>query len=157
IRGAAAVDVQPAGELQAMDFRLTEQPTFRVRGRVFDSISGQIPTRGVSIGIVPRDGVVNTGFSSSSSLYNTATGEFELRDVPSGSYTVRAQLPLTTRPDPNQPFVQPPVAMAGVDVAGADVDGVVLKFVPPVSVSGRVGIDGESVTGNALRVNIALR
>jgi protocatechuate 3,4-dioxygenase beta subunit len=154
---AALVPIQPAAELSGMDFRLAEQPTYRVRGRVVDSISGQLPSRGVSIGISARDGVMNTGMSSSSSPYNPVDGTFELRDVPSGSYTIQAQLPLNVRPQPGQPFQPPPVAIAAVEVRGADVDGIVLNFVPPVSISGRIRVEGDSSGVDFSRMSVSLR
>ena len=138
---ATPVDVQPEIELSGLDFRLTEQPTYSVRGRVIDPNSGQ-PPRNASVSITPRDSVINTGFFSSGSAYNPADGTFEFRDVARGSYVVRAQLPFMGRFQPGQPPPAPPTATAPVDVAG-DVDGVVLTFVPPTSIFGRVRIEGE--------------
>src|SRR5437016_2315535 len=93
---ALLVEIQPASELSGMDFRLAEQPTYRVRGRLVDSATGQAP-RGVSIAIIPRDPIVNTGMSMSGAPYNAADGTFELRGVPSGEYTIRAQLQFNGR------------------------------------------------------------
>jgi len=110
-----------------MDFRLNEQPTYRVRGRVADATAGSTPPRAVSISIMPRDSVVNTGISFQSSPYNPADGTFELRDVPRGSYLIRGQLPFNGRLEPGQP-PRMPTATTPVDVSG-DVEGVVLTFV----------------------------
>jgi carboxypeptidase family protein len=155
VSSAAPIEVQPAVELSGIDFRLTEQPTFRVRGRVIDSNSASTVQRNVSISIMPRDSVVNTGSSFSGNSYNASEGTFELRDVPSGSYLIRAQLPVS-RPEPGQPPSTPPTATAPVDVGGADVDGVVLTFVPPTSIPGRVRIEGELLPQN-FRATISLR
>jgi len=155
ISSAVPIEVQPAVELSGIDFRLTEQPTFRVRGRVIDSNSASTMPRNVSISIMPRDSVVNTGSSFSGNAYNASEGTFELRDVPSGSYLIRAQLPMS-RPEPGQPPPTPSIATAAVDVAGADVDGVVLTFVPPTSIPGRVRIEGELLPQN-FRATISLR
>jgi hypothetical protein len=154
---AVRVDVQPASELSGIDFRLVEQPTFRIRGRVIDSISGQLPSRGVSIVIDPRDSVIGGGMTLSSSAYNPADGSFEFVAVPSGAYTIHAQLPVNARPEPGQPFPTAPNATASVDVRGADVDGVVLNFVPPVSISGRIRVDGESAAVDFSRMSVSLR
>ena len=131
VASASPIDIQPGGEMSGMDFRLSEQPTYRIRGRIVNSQTGQPVPRGVSIGISPRDPVVNAGSSFSSPPYNPVDGTFELRDVPSGSYVIRVQLPLTERPQPGQPFRPPPVALAPVDVRAADVDGIVVSFLPP--------------------------
>ena len=143
IETATPIDVQPAVELSGLDFRLNEQPTFRVRGRVIDPNSGQ-PPRNASVSITPRDSVINTGFFSSGSAYNPADGTFEFRDVARGSYMVRAQLPFNGRFEPGQPPPAPPTATAPVDVAG-NVDGVVLMLVPPTSIFGRVRVEGETL------------
>src|SRR2546426_507928 len=58
---ASPIDIQPGGEMSGMDFRLSEQPTYRIRGRIVNSQTGQPVPRGVSIGISPRDPVVNSG------------------------------------------------------------------------------------------------
>jgi Carboxypeptidase regulatory-like domain len=155
VSSAVPIEVQPAVELSGIDFRLTEQPTYRVRGRVIDSNSASTVQRNVSISIMPRDSVVNTGGSFSGNSYNASEGTFELRDVPSGSYLIRAQLPVS-RPEPGQPPSTPPTATAPVDVGGADVDGVVLTFVPPTSIPGRVRIEGELLPQN-FRATISLR
>jgi hypothetical protein len=155
IATAVQVDVQPAMEVSGLDFRLNEQPTYRVSGRLIDPSSGQIP-RNASISIGPRDPTIGNGFVSSGAPYNPADGTFELRDVAAGSYVIRAQLPPNFRPETGQPPPTPPMATAPVDVVAADVEGVVLKFVPPASLSGRVRIEGEASTEN-LRANISLR
>jgi carboxypeptidase family protein len=156
VDSAVPIEIQPAVELGGLDFRLNEQPTYRVRGRVVDPTSGSTPARPVSISITPRRALVNTGLSFSGSPYNPADGTFEMRDVPSGSYLVRAQLPFNGRPEAGQPFAVPPMATAPVDVNGADVDGVVLTFVPPTSISGRVRIEGETLPQN-FRATVNLR
>jgi hypothetical protein len=150
---ALLVEIQAAAELSGMDFRLTEQPTYRVRGRIVDSTSGQAP-RGVSMGIIPRD--VNNGLSMSGEPYNHDDGTFEFRDVPSGEYMIRSQLPFNGRFEPGQPPSIPPIAMTFVDVRGGDVEGVVLTFQPPVSLSGRITIDGKAPPAG-LRANVSLR
>ena len=154
IATATPIEVQPAVELSGLDFRLNEQPTYRVRGRVVDPASGQ-PPRNASISITLRDSVINTGFFSSGTAYNPADGTFEFRDVASGSYLIRAQLPFNARFEPGQPPPPPPTATAPIDVAG-DVNGVVLTFVAPTSISGRMRIEGEPLPQN-FRASVNLR
>ena len=160
VASAVPVEVQPAVELSGLDFHLIEQSTYRVRGRVVvDPTSGSTPStpaRPISISIMPRDSMINSPLSYSGSPYNPADGTFELREVPSGSYLVRGQLPFNGRPEPGQPFPVPPIATAPVDVNGADVDGVVLTFVPPTSIAGRMRIEGDSLSQN-FRAGVNLR
>jgi hypothetical protein len=151
-----AVDVQPAVELSGIDFRLKEQATYRVRGQIVDSTGAQAAPRSVSISITPREPIVNAGISMSGAPYNASDGTFELRDVASGEYVVTARLPFNGRFEPGQPPPAPQVARALVDVGSADVDGVVLQFEPPVSISGRIRIDGNAPSAG-VRANIFLR
>ena len=156
VASAVPLEVQPAVELSGIDFHLIEQSTYRVRGRVVNPTSGSTAARPISISIMPRDSMLNSPLSFSGSPYNPADGTFELRDVPSGSYLVRGQLPFNGRPEPGQPFPAPPMATAPVDVNGADVDGVVLTFVPPTSIAGRMRIEGASLPEN-FRASVNLR
>ena len=153
---AVAIDIQPASEIPGMDFRLNEQATYHVRGRIVDPNSGQSPPRGVSITLMPTDSIVqNAALFSFGNPYNPTTGTFDVPDVPAGSYMIRAQLPLNVRPEPGQPMPTPPMAMAAVDVGTADVDGVNLTFLPPASISGRIRIEGSPSPQN-LRASVLL-
>jgi Carboxypeptidase regulatory-like domain len=155
---ATILVVRSAAEISGMDFRLIEPPKFRIRGRLIDSTGAGTPARGVSIGIYPRDTLV-TGGVSSSAPYNPADGTFELRDVPSGRYIIRAQISPAFNP-PYEERLQPPLpltAIAEVDVVGADVDGVVLDVTSPVSISGRIRVEGAASTVSPGRMTVTLR
>jgi hypothetical protein len=139
---ASPVEILPGGELNGMDFRLSQSPTFHVKGRIVDAATGQAPAN-VSISITPRE-QVGGGIFSSSGPYNRADGTFQLNDVFPGSYWIRAQLPLTARPQPGDGPPRPPSAAVAVDVSGSDIENVVVTIYPPVSISGRVRVDGVS-------------
>jgi hypothetical protein len=139
---ALVIDVQPGGEINGMDFRLSEQAVYRVRGRVIDTVSAQIPGN-VNVSITPRNSLVMSGTSSSGIPYNPNDGTFELREVPSGSYWIIAQLSAPVQRQPGGPPPRFPTGISAVDVAGADVDGVAVTVMPPVNISGRVHIDGQ--------------
>src|SRR5262249_34976378 len=82
------IEIQAGAELSAIDFRLTQQPLFRIRGRVIDNGTGQ-PPRNANVTVNPRN--PGGGFGIVASMnYNAANGTFEIRDVPPGSYWVRA-------------------------------------------------------------------
>jgi protocatechuate 3,4-dioxygenase beta subunit len=151
---AGAIDIQPAAELAGMDFRLNEEPTYHVRGRIVDSSSGQSPPR-AAITMMSRDSLVANTSLFSFNPYNATNGTFDVADVPAGSYMIRAQLPLNAPPGPGQPPT-PPMAIAPVDVGNADVDGVVLTFLPPASISGHIRIEGDPSPQN-FRASVLLR
>jgi len=156
VASATPIDIQPAAELNSMDFRLTEQPTYRVRGRILGA-DGRPPGPGVAIGITPRESsILGGGISFSGSPYNPADGTFEIRDVASGVYIIRAQLPMNFRPEPGTRPPVPIIALAPVDVRGGDVDGVFIRFESPISITGRVAIEGEAAP-ETFRPGITLR
>lgn len=139
---ATEIDLAPGGELGGMDFRLRQEPVFHVHGRLVDASSGQPPAN-ASISITPRE-QLGGGVFSSSAPYNRADGTFQLNDVLPGSYWLRAQLPLTVRPQPGDPNgpPRPPSGALAIDIAGGDIENVILTIYPPVSISGTVRVDG---------------
>jgi Carboxypeptidase regulatory-like domain len=162
IKDATIIDVQPAVDLNAIDFSLPRQKLFRIRGRVIDARTGQRPAAATMT--LGSRSLTGGGFTSSTGQsYNAADGSFELRDVAPGTYTVGAQI---------QEGVQgtlPPIFAAGapprptgsvpVTVSGSDVDGVVITITVGVSIPGRINVEGQdlsSVTGlDRIRVQLS--
>jgi hypothetical protein len=146
LKYASSIEVQAGVELSAIDFNVPVQQLRKVRGRVIDSRTGQRPAA-VNLSIASRS-LTGGGFSmGASQAYNPADGTFEIRDVAPGSYLVTANIQ-----DPNQPLGGPPntpgrpSASAPVTVATADVDGVVLNIVAPVSIPGRLVVEGQQLS-----------
>jgi hypothetical protein len=155
---ASVLDVQPGVELNAIDFVLTQQELYRIRGTVIDTRTGQ-PPRNVEISIAPRQPDASFGFSVFNRTYNPGNGMFEFRNVAPGSYWVHA----TTVPDPDTPIApnsaprsvaelfvnlisSRPGAQAAVDVSGSDVENLVLTLTLGVSIHGRLSVDGQELS-----------
>jgi len=167
-KSASIVDVRPRADLKGMDFRLSVQSTFRIRGHVVDTLTGKIPEN-VGISIIPRETNINTNSTSSANIVNPTDGSFELQNIAPGRYVIRAQTTLVLRPVSTatngapgvaisvQPTVTPGVAAAAVDVTGGDVDGVVLAFVPPITISGKLVMQNGAAVPAGTRANIVLR
>src|SRR5437773_5008387 len=51
---AVPIELQPGAELRTVDFTITQQPLFRIRGRVFDAQTGQAP-RNANVSVNPRN------------------------------------------------------------------------------------------------------
>ena len=161
---ASLIEVQPRGDLSGMNFRLSEQPTFRIRGRVVDSVTGKVPEN-VGISIVLRESNINTSSSSSGNIVNPTDGSFELQNIAPGRYIIRAQPALVLRLVSAQPGaaaavppnVTPGVAIATVDVTSRDVDGVLLAFAPPLAITGRLQMQNGTPVPAGTRANFALR
>ena len=164
---ARPIELRPGAELESVNLTLTSRPpTYRIRGRVVDSRTGQPPAR-AQVMALSR----NSGISSNSVLdeiamelpinnYNSSTGAFEIKDLLPGNYSVTAIVQ-----DPVQPSAagrggpqQPPAMSDGafaVTVSDTDVDGVVVTVVPAATILGRLRVDGSQqlpVTPDRLRV-----
>jgi hypothetical protein len=92
---------------------------------------------------VTRDLANGTAMGGYTPRFDAANGIFEVRDVPRGSYLVRAVLPsgATTH--------------AAVDLYNFDVEDIILVAVPPSAISGRVQIDGPpALPASGMRIDL---
>ncbi len=142
---AVAFEVQPGREVSAMDFRVSSQGSHTIRGRVVDSATGQSPINAI-ITIVSREQSFGS-ITSSSAPYDRDSGTFELLNVSPGAYWIRAQLPGGTV-NPRAPSAARPAGITAVDVRDADVENVVVKIQPLISIQGRMRIEGTASTGS---------
>jgi hypothetical protein len=134
--------VSSGRDLSAIDFRVYPQKTYKVRGRIIDSRTGQEP-HAIFIQLQSHTFPSEIMSPLPDSGYDAPAGKFEVHDVQPGSYT----LMLEVRPNKNE-STSLPVSRASVDIAVADsdIDGLVLTAFPPASISGRLTIDGREVT-----------
>jgi hypothetical protein len=152
---AAVIDVPTGGEIAGMDFRMSEQPTFRIKGRVIDTITGQLPAT-VGMSITERNSNLNLGGFSTAQVIDRRDGTFELLHVAPGSYIIRAQIPTTQRGTTPRSPGSAEGAAAAVDIVNRDVEGVVVAFGPPLRLTGRVRMENGG-TPPAGRANLVLR
>src|SRR5262249_19911238 len=147
ISAAGEIEIRPGAEIDGVDIRLTPHTTYRIRGRVIDSATGQAP-QNANVSMIPHDfDLLTRGILPSSPVaYNTADGTFEADDVLPGSYWISASF----GPAPAGKVVsQSPAAAAAVEVVDADVDDLVLTARPPLTIAGRIRIEGQD-SGAAL-------
>lgn len=137
---ASMIEVRPGGDIGGIDFRMTSQQTYHVRGRLIDSRTGQ-PPRNANIFLNSRQPTGAFGVTTFGPNYNAATGTFDLADVLPGRYWLRAMAsddalftPMTART----------AAQFEVDVSGADVENLVLTILPGTSIPGRLQVEGKS-------------
>src|SRR5438093_10674790 len=141
---AAPIELQPGAELSTVDFRLTRQPLFRIRGRVFDARTGQAP-RNPNVSASPRNQPGGFVIGPASMNYNSANGTFEIRDVAPGSYWVRAQI----FPDPGSVIITPrdiTRTQVPLEISNADVENVVLVLTSGFQIKGRIQLDAGSLS-----------
>src|SRR5262249_6423987 len=146
---ATEIDIPAGGELSGIDFRLGLQPAYQIRGRVIDSATGQFPEN-ASLSLVPREPIPPGTAVYNGWEYKRADGTFDFRDVLPGSYWVRAQFPITRplQPGPNGRIPPPPTGLTPIEISAADVEGLLVTIQPPISISGRVRIEGPLATTN---------
>jgi hypothetical protein len=175
---AVTIDVQPGREVTGMDIVVNPPPTYRIRGRVIDGVTGQ-PPRTASVTLAPRQeivtsgGVTFTGGPGASTTYNP-NGTFEIRNVIPGSYWLRAQGG-TNLDEPINPNAVANVRTASelldrvltsrvstqipVDVVAGDVNDVAVTLTPGVSVPVQLTVEGQELSsiGGYDRIQVFLR
>jgi hypothetical protein len=148
---AAVIDVNSGVEMNGVDFAAARQQLYSVRGRIVDSTTGRPPvTASVSLAYKTLTGV--SGAFNSGTKYDASTGEFELRNVPPGSYVVQAIAASAAPVAAGEAIVRisamalQPNARAPIAVSNADVNGVTLQLAAGVSVPGRITVDGTALS-----------
>jgi hypothetical protein len=151
LKDAAPIEVQAGVELSAIDFTVPVQQLRKVRGRIIDSRTGQKPAA-ANLSIASRS-LTGGGFTmGQNQAYNPADGTFEIRDVAPGTYVITGQIAEVNAqgvPAPQLPPGQGPArpsASAPVTVSSADIDGVVLNIVNPLSIPGRLIVEGQELS-----------
>ncbi len=118
-----------------MDITLRKLRTFRVSGKVVGSPGGR---RGGQVMLrKAAEGEPDTSYSDRlAAPWNQATGAFEIRAVPPGSYILRAE-----QWEGNDSRLS---ARVRVDVGQGNVEGVVAQLQPAIEVRGSIRVDPKS-------------
>jgi len=127
---AAQIEVAPGSEVRGLQFALQRVPTVRIRGKV-TNLPSKRPGRGAFVYLQPR-GSARFGFMFEPGELDPE-GNFEIRGVGPGSYTVTAGYQEGER------------LIAGrkqVEVTGADVDGVLIEIGEGLELTGTVRVEG---------------
>src|SRR5436309_10525435 len=126
-----------------MDLTVHRRRSYRIRGRVIDAGSRRFPaTASISVTALSPTGLGNTLFSDPAQTYDSASGIFEIRNIAPGSYLVGAALPEIPS-DSSEGGALESAVLVAVTVTDSDVDNVVLAVRPPMSMPGRLRIDGN--------------
>jgi protocatechuate 3,4-dioxygenase beta subunit len=143
---ASALEVKAGDEALGMDLTLVLQRTYRVRGRVANTVDSR--ARGeTNVFLLPREpGARMFGFMRNRATVNER-GEFEIRGVAPGSYTLNAML-----------FADGQMysARQPVEVGQADVDDIALMIAPGTDINGVVKVEGNvDLAATPLRITLA--
>jgi len=148
LSGATQLNVGMGVTMQGMDVTLRKVRTFRVKGRITGFVSGM---RGGDVSIMPKGASPYFAFSyqRNSSMWRGPSGEFELRGVRPGSYTITAMA--------YEPPSKQYIGKETIDVGDSDVEGVTISIGPGVEVSGTLRIESDVPTDLKLEeINIGL-
>jgi protocatechuate 3,4-dioxygenase beta subunit len=128
IATAAAVEVTPGAEIRGMNIALSKTHTVRVRGHVNNQVGGK---QNAMVTLTPRD---EAGLYNMAGRHNTdAQGDFEIRGVRPGPYSLMAQ---------SSDGARSLSARQAIDVGNNNMDGIVLTLSPGVELPGQVKAEG---------------
>lgn len=129
---ASSVEVKTGDEFRGIDFMLLPTRTVRVRGRVFNAVTGR-PGRDVMIWLMQRNTTVWT-FSMNDRARVEQDGKFEIRGVTPGPYVLAANW----WDEGMRYLTRIPVEVGSTDVTGIEV---VIQRGPDLP--GQLSVDGK--------------
>ncbi len=146
---AIPVEVRAGEELPGLDINLLSTRAVRVRGRIISPVTGKGEAR-AWIMLMQRDSKVRSFSASATTSVNNPQGEFEIRGVVPGSYTLIANS-----------FTGEEVYQARIplEVGPSDIDGLIIPLGKGAEIPGRVRWEGAepSNADHKLRVMLMSR
>jgi protocatechuate 3,4-dioxygenase beta subunit len=128
IAGAVQVTAAAGAQLRNIDISLARCHTVNVSGRVVNGSPARMQAFSISL-------VSTNSFGMNGGSPVNAEGEFEIRHVMPGSYTLAAH---------GNEGMKSYSARRPLEVGGANVEDVILTVAPGVAVTGRARVDGEA-------------
>jgi hypothetical protein len=131
---ATVVEVQPGAEVSGIDVDLRQAHAVMVRGRVM--VDGPVKSlRGVHVSLAPRvDAEGGYSLSDYGASVQGDSGDFEIRGVPPGPYSLSA----LWNDGKRQLYERVPV-----EVGNGNLDGVTLVLGSPIALVGRFRVEGS--------------
>jgi hypothetical protein len=138
------IEVGAGGEIRGIDVRLVKTRVWRVRGKV-NGPGGERGRGAIQVGLTPAEGPANNRLMA---VARPPDGLFEIRNVPSGSYTLHAQ---------SQAGGQTYAAVLPVQVTGSHVEGLVLNLTTGGDLQGVVKLIDATTPIDLKNVSVMLR
>jgi carboxypeptidase family protein len=149
ISRASAVDLRPGDEVPGVDFTLLRGQSYRVRGQIFNAaVEHPRVAGGTLVTLVPKSLESPALVDLREGEVNSITGEFEVDDVPPGSYTLFA-----VYQDEQGRFL----GSARVDIVNTEVDSIRVVIARGAEVRGRVVSEGKMAASSEYRVTFEPR
>jgi hypothetical protein len=140
---ASQLDVPAGGQLSGIDMVLSKGRTVHVKGRITHGLSGR---PNVSLFLSPRNPGAMMGPMRSNPI--DAAGNFDIRNVTPGQYTLTARL--------NEGGMSRQTRVA-VDVGSTNVEGLNIVIGPGITVKGHLRAEGDSATVDLSNVRLSLQ
>jgi uncharacterized protein (DUF2141 family) len=128
---AGAIEVSAGGQLRGIDMTLARTRTVRVRGRVTSTVGSG--NRNINVFLAHQN--YPNVYSPNTTSVRNAPGNFELRGVTPGSYTITAQ-----QVDEGKRYV----AQMPLEVGNTNVENVSLVVAPGIDLTGHVAVEGTA-------------
>jgi|GEM_PF-1667946 len=153
---ATPVQIAAGQNLPGINITLVRSASYHIRGRIAGF--SDLATRRTSITLSLRNGINVPGLSQT--VRPDRTGNFDLAGVLPGSYTLWLRGTYASSV-PNPMVAERPriLSRLDLDVGHSDVDGIELAVLPPITLSGRVQLEGagNQATGySSLRVTLTV-
>jgi hypothetical protein len=141
LAGAAKVEASPGANIAGIDFQMVAARGVTVRGRV-DSA----PDRNIHITLAPKD-PVGRELRSQEARVNAATGQFQIPNVPPGSYELVAM----ASAEGHSYF-----GKVSVEVGATPLDPIDLVLAAAPAISGSISIEGETTRTPMNKVSVMM-
>jgi hypothetical protein len=152
LASASPIEILPADDKTGMDFILRTQSLHRISGHVIDEEHGNKLERLTVSYIRPS---LTSGGGSTLAQSDPATGEFEIRDLASGMYSVRVQATFQGDGGRGARFVSH-FAAKEITVGDSDVGAVVFTTRAASTILGRFNFE-STAPPSPVRATLALR
>ena len=144
ISRASTVEVKADGEVPGVDISLLRQRSYRVRGQVINTaVDHPLPFGAVAVELFPAGTDANGFADMRRAQADGKTGEFEISDVPPGSYKLAAAIQ-----DEQNQFV----GVTQVEVVNTDVISIRIVITHGADLRGRVIKEGK-ISPSIIRVD----
>lgn len=147
ISRAAPVELKVGEEVSHIDLMLLRQRTYKVRGRVLNSVTNH-PRGQTDVELVTEDSDSSTLIDARAGSANENTGDFQINDVPVGRYIAIARWR-----DGENEFV----GSAPFEVTDTDVDSIHIVINRGADLHGKVVVQGKVAVPAEIQVSITAK
>lgn len=142
--GAAPIDLQPGAEVRGIDLRLQKSKAVRVTGHITGLTLGV--GRFAMVNLVPHGESVFGMMGRNGGAVRTTDGAFEIRGVPPGSYTLRAE-----GRDESRPWT----GRMQLEVGQGNIEDLTVAMAPSLELAGTIRYEGDpDVKGRAINLRL---